>query len=83
MNANTTQNMSKGMTIALWIGQIVVAGILGMGAFMKFFNYTPEGSMALADAMHPALRLRSSAKLYGGNRAADSRLRIAAAIEPD
>jgi hypothetical protein len=39
------------MTIALWIGQLAVAGILGMGAFMKFFNYTPEGSMALADAM--------------------------------
>jgi len=51
MSANTTQKRSKGMTIALWIGQLAVAGILGMGAFMKFFNYTPEGSMALADAM--------------------------------
>ncbi len=39
------------MTIALWIGQLAVAAILGMGAFVKFFNYTPEGSMALADAM--------------------------------
>ncbi len=39
------------MTIALWIGQLAVAGILGMNAFMKFFNYTDEGSKALADAM--------------------------------
>ena len=46
-----TQSASKGMTIALWIGQLGVAGVLGMMAFMKFFNYTPEGSMALADAM--------------------------------
>ncbi len=49
MSANTAQDRSNGMTIALWIGQLVVAAILGMGAFMKFFNYTPEGSMALAD----------------------------------
>ena len=46
-----TKSASKGMTIALWIGQLAVAGVLGMMAFMKFFNYTPEGSMALADAM--------------------------------
>ncbi len=45
------KSASKGMTIALWIGQLAVAGVLGMMAFMKFFNYTPEGSMALADAM--------------------------------
>ncbi len=51
MSANTTQEHSRGMTIALWIAQLAVAGILGIGAFMKFFNYTPEGSMALADAM--------------------------------
>ncbi len=51
MSANTAQDRSNGMTIALWIGQLAVAGILGMGAFMKFFNYTPEGSMALGDAM--------------------------------
>ncbi len=46
-----TKSASKGMTVALWIGQLAVAGVLGMMAFMKFFNYTPEGSMALADAM--------------------------------
>ncbi len=46
-----TKGASKGMTLALWIGQLTVAGVLGMMAFMKFFNYTPEGSMALADAM--------------------------------
>ncbi len=51
MSANTAQDRSNGMTIALWIGQLAVAAILGMGAFVKFFNYTPEGSMALADAM--------------------------------
>jgi uncharacterized membrane protein YphA (DoxX/SURF4 family) len=41
----------KALTIALWIGQLAVAGILGMMAFVKFFNYTPEGSMALAQAL--------------------------------
>ncbi len=46
-----TKSASKGLTIALWISQLAVAGVLGMMAFMKFFNYTPEGSMALADAM--------------------------------
>ncbi len=46
-----TNSASKRMTVALWIGQLAVAGVLGMMAFMKFFNYTPEGSMALADAM--------------------------------
>ena len=60
MNANTltirndtlAQGVrSRGVTIALWIGQIAVAGVFGMTAFMKFFNYTPEGSMALANAM--------------------------------
>ncbi len=51
MSATTTQDRSNGMTITLWIGQLAVAGILGMGAFVKFFNYTPEGSMALADTM--------------------------------
>ncbi len=41
----------KAMTVALWAAQLVVAGILGMAAFTKFFVYTPEGSMVLADAM--------------------------------
>ena len=41
----------KALTIALWIAQIVVAGILGMAAFGKFFMYTPDGSMALAEAL--------------------------------
>ncbi len=43
--------VSGATTVALWIARIAVAGILGMGAFTKFFMYTPEGSMALADAM--------------------------------
>jgi hypothetical protein len=37
--------------VTLWIAQLVVAGILGMAAFGKFFMYTPEGSMALAEAL--------------------------------
>ena len=41
----------KAMTVALWAAQLLVAGILGMAAFAKFFVYTPEGSMALAEAM--------------------------------
>lgn len=35
----------------LWAAQGAVALILGLGAFVKFFNYTPEGSMALAAAL--------------------------------
>ncbi len=41
----------KAMTVALWTAQLLVAGILGMTAFTKFFVYTPDGSMALAEAM--------------------------------
>jgi uncharacterized membrane protein YphA (DoxX/SURF4 family) len=37
--------------VALWIAQFAVAGILGMAAFGKFFMYTPDGSMALAQAL--------------------------------
>ena len=39
------------MKIVLWLAQLAVAGILGMNAFVKFFNYTDEGSKALADAL--------------------------------
>jgi len=42
---------SRASNIALWVAQFAVAGILGMTAFVKFFNYTPEGSMALAQAL--------------------------------
>ena len=38
-------------TVGVWIPQLAVAGILGMGAFTKFFMYTPDGSMVLAEAM--------------------------------
>jgi hypothetical protein len=38
-------------TAAVWIAQIAVAGILGMGAFTKFFMFTPDGSMALSEAL--------------------------------
>lgn len=41
----------KTLTVGLWIAQILVAGILGMAAFGKFFMYTPDGSMALAQAL--------------------------------
>ena len=39
------------MKIVLWLAQVAVAAILGMNAFVKFFNYTDEGSKALADAL--------------------------------
>ena len=42
---------SRGLVAALWLAQLAVAGILGMMAMVKFFNYTPEGSMALAQAL--------------------------------
>jgi len=38
-------------TIAILGGSFAVAGVLGMMAFVKFFNFTPEGSMALASAL--------------------------------
>lgn len=41
----------RALTVALWIAQIAVAAILGMAAFGKFFMYTPDGSMALAQAL--------------------------------
>ena len=50
-NAPATRASSTGMTIALWVAQLATVGILGMMAFVKFFNFTPEGSMALANAM--------------------------------
>jgi uncharacterized membrane protein YphA (DoxX/SURF4 family) len=37
--------------VALRISQLAVAGILGLAAFGKFFMYTPDGSMALAQAL--------------------------------
>jgi len=48
---NTIGAKGKAMTVALWAAQLLVAGILGMMAFTKFFVYTPEGSMVLAEAM--------------------------------
>ena len=42
---------SRKWTVALWIAQLAVAAILGMAAFTKFFVYTPDGSMALAEAL--------------------------------
>jgi len=38
-------------SVGVWIAQVAVAGILLAGAFPKFFLYTPEGSMALAEAL--------------------------------
>jgi len=42
---------SRGLVVAIWVAQLAVAGVLGMTAAIKFFNYTPEGSMALAQAL--------------------------------
>ena len=48
---NSVRATGKAMAVALWTAQLLVAGILGMMAFTKFFVYTPEGSMVLAEAM--------------------------------
>ncbi len=48
---HSVSRKGKAMIVALWAAQLLVAGVLGMAAFGKFFVYTPEGSMALADAM--------------------------------
>jgi len=47
----STPRTGRAATAAVWIGQLAVAGILGMGAITKFFMYTPDGSMALAEAL--------------------------------
>ena len=50
-----TEDVPKGpakvLTVALWIARLLVAGILGLAAFGKFFMFAPDGSMALADAL--------------------------------
>jgi uncharacterized membrane protein YphA (DoxX/SURF4 family) len=46
-----TKSTNRTVTVAVWIAQLAVTGILGMGAVTKFFMYTPDGSMALAEAM--------------------------------
>lgn len=52
LSVSTSSNRSVGIArVAVWVAQLAVAGILGMGAFTKFFMYTPDGSMALAEAM--------------------------------
>ena len=48
---NSVSRKGTAMTVALWAAQLLVAGVLGMAAFSKFFVYTPDGSMALAEAM--------------------------------
>ena len=42
---------SRAWTVALRLAQVAVAAILGLGAFVKFFNYVPEGAMDLAVAL--------------------------------
>jgi len=37
--------------IVQWVACLVVAAIFAMGVGAKFFNYTPEGSMALAEGL--------------------------------
>ena len=51
VTGDSARATGKAMTVALWTAQLLVAGILGMTAFTKFFVYTPDGSMALAEAM--------------------------------
>ena len=48
---NTSRTEGKALAVSLWMAQVAVAGILAMAAFTKLFAYTPEGSMALAEAL--------------------------------
>jgi hypothetical protein len=48
---NSARRTGRAVIVAQWVASLGVAAILGMGAFAKFFMYTPEGSMALAEAM--------------------------------
>ena len=47
----SNQTSGKALKVGLWVARLVVAGILGLAAFGKFFLYTPDGSMALAEAL--------------------------------
>ncbi len=49
--SSSIRETGKAATISLWVAQVAVAAILGFAAFTKFFVYTPEGSMALAEAL--------------------------------
>jgi len=49
--AGTSRSSSRGLTIANWVATIGTAGILGMAAFAKLFNFTETGSKPLADAL--------------------------------
>ncbi len=49
--SSTIKETGRSVTAAIWVAQIAVAGILGFAAFTKFFVFTPEGSMALAEAL--------------------------------
>ncbi len=49
--SSSIKETGKALTVALWVAQVGVAAILGFAAFTKFFVYTPEGSMALAEAL--------------------------------
>jgi len=46
-----SRDVPRAWKVALWIGQLAVAAILGLGAFVKFFNYVPGGAMDLAAAL--------------------------------
>jgi hypothetical protein len=48
---STSKDRSRAWTVALWLCQFAVAAILGLGAFVKFFDYVPEGSMDPAVAL--------------------------------
>jgi len=46
-----SRDLPRTWQVALRIGQLAVAVILGLGAFVKFFNYVPGGAMDLAVAL--------------------------------
>jgi len=46
-----SRDLPRAWNVALWISQLAVAVILGLGAFVKFFNYVPDGARDLAVAL--------------------------------
>ncbi len=51
INPASLERTSRAWAVSSWVAQLAVAGILGMAAFTKFFVFTPEGSMGLAEAL--------------------------------
>jgi hypothetical protein len=49
--AAASRGGSKVLSIAVWVASLSTAGILGMAAFAKLFDFNETGSRPLADAL--------------------------------